>query len=202
MTFNKFLLGKVIGITTLMACSSIAFAVPASEKTAVLKQASNYAQAVACNTTFSKNNEGRKTSAKDVYLVEVSGFDGTDEFGSKYIVYWGGDYACAGGSGTYSYYLTSFSRFSDTRPFLMEKENILDDLNNIDELTYQINTRFIKDIKFTNGKFIITASDYSNDKNDHEGNNFPANLYKYTVVYDENEDKWRLENKEFLGKNK
>ena len=184
-------------VTTLLLANN-AIAVPTSEKYEVLKKASNYAQSVACSTTFSDDTEDTETTISDVYLVETSSFDDLNEFGTNYIVYWSGDYGCMGGSGTYSSFLTSFSRISDTRPFLMEKLDILDDIN---KDKYQINSRFIHDVDFKNGVLLITASDYSNDPNDFEANNFPANRYLYVLSYDEDVYEWKLLNKQFIGKN-
>ena len=115
-----------------------------------------------------------------------------NEIGTKYIVFWGGDAGCAGGSGTYSNYLTSFSRDTETRPFLVEQQDILEDIN---EDKYQINTRFIQDVEFYNGVLLITSSDYSDDDTD-GGNNFPRYQYRYTLVYDSDNYKWKLVNKE------
>lgn len=195
-------IGAFIALSTL---SYTAYAKPPiKEKHEVLSQATKYAESVACSTTFSKNTEGNKTTIKDIYLIEdAENYDERDKVGLDYVVRWGGDVGCNGGSGTYSTYLTSFSRFSDTRPFLLNQMNILDDVNDIDGADYQINGRFIEDVKYVNGVFIITASDYSNDGDD-GGNNFPANRYKYTLAYDNSPDnyKWKLVNKEFISKTK
>ena len=190
---------KAIAAISLATMTSLVNAVPTSEKYDVLKQASNYAQSVACYTSFSPDTEGLRTSVKDVYLVETSSSDDINEFGSKYVVFWGGDYGCAGGSGTYSFYLTVLSRMSENNPFLVIQDDILEDIN---ESEFQINTRFIEDVKFHNGVFIITASDYSDIEEENMGDNFPVNRYQYTVTYNDNEYKWVLANKKFLGKNK
>ncbi len=187
---------KGIGLVILATTSNIAVAKPPiQEKYDVLKQASNYAQSIACATTFAKDSDGDKTTVKDVFLVEKTmDFAEKNEIGTKYIVFWGGDAGCAGGSGTYSNYLTSFSRYSETRPFLVEQQDILDDIN---EDKYQINTRFIRDVEFYNGVLLVTSSDYSDDNTD-GGNNFPRYQYRYTLVFDTDAYKWKLANKELI----
>jgi hypothetical protein len=194
--FNKSLFVKVIGLFILSVSSQSAVAKPnIQEKYDVLKQASNYAQSIACSTTFAKDSDDYKTTVKDVFLVEKAmDYEEKNEIGLKYIVFWGGDAGCAGGSGTYSNYLTSFSRDTETRPFLVEKQDILDDVN---EDIYQINTRFIQDVEFYNGVLLVTSSDYS-DNNTDGGNNFPRYQYRYTLVFDMDTYKWKLANKELI----
>ena len=194
--FNKSSVTKVIGLFVLSTISYSAIAKPPiQEKYDVLKQASNYAQSIACITTFAEDTEEDKTTVKDIFLVEKAmDFEEKNEIGTKYIVSWGGDASCAGGSGTYSNYLTSFSRYTETRPFLVEQQDILEDIN---KDKYQINTRFIQDVEFYNGVLLITSSDYSDDDSD-GGNNFPRYQYRYTLVYDADDYKWKLANKELI----
>lgn len=197
--FYKFSIVKVVSLTLLSTASHYALAKPPmQEKYDVLKQASSYARASACMTTFDDDAEGDVTTVKDVHLVKTqAGTNKGSEIGMEYIVYWGGDMGCAGGSGTYSHYLTSFSRDSESRPFLINKEDIVDDINDTE---YQINTRFIEDVTFNNGTLLITSSDYSGDDTD-GGNNFPRYTYRYTAVYDSNSNKWRLTNKALIKDN-
>jgi len=194
--FYKSSIVKILILAILSTTAHSALAKPPlKEKYNVLKQASNYAQSIACATTFSEDTDGDKTTVKDVFLVEKAmDFAEKNEIGTKYIVFWGGDAGCAGGSGTYSHYLTSFSRYTETRPFLVEQQDILEDIN---EDKYQINTRFIKDVELYNGVLLITSSDYSDDNSD-GGNNFPRYQYRYTLVYDADDYKWKLANKELL----
>lgn len=194
--FDKSSIVKIVTLAILSTTAHSALAKPLiQEKYDVLKQASNYAQSIACVTTFAKDTDGNKTTVKDVYLVEKAmDFAEKNEIGTKYIVFWGGDAGCAGGSGTYNNYLTSFSRYTETRPFLVEQQDILDDVN---EGKYQINTRFIKNVEFYNGVLLITSSDYSDDDTD-GGNNFPRYQYRYTLVFDADDYKWKLANKELI----
>lgn len=196
---SQSLIVKTMGLVILtMSSNAVLAKPPIKEKYEVLKQAKNYAQSVACATTFDDDNQGHKTTIKDIHLIESQmDFSEKNEIGTQYVVYWGGDWGCNGGSGTYSSFLTSFNRFSETRPFLVEKMDILEDVN---EDTYQINTRFIEDVKFLNGVFLITSSDYS-DNNTDGGNNFPRYKYLYTVVYNDSSDTWKLANKKLLKDN-
>lgn len=186
---------NTLGFVILSTISHSAMAKPPlKEKRDILKQASGYAQSVACTTTFEDN----MTTIKDVHLIDSErSFDGKGEFGTTYVVYWGGDWGCNGGSGTYSNFLTSFTRFSETRPFLMEQMDILEDINSE---KYQINTRFIEKVEFYNGVLLVTASDYSDDNTD-GGNNFPRYQYRYTLVYDANNLTWSLANKKLIKDN-
>ncbi len=192
--FSESLMTKVLGSLIILSTTSYsAQAKPISqEKKEVLKQASNFAQAVACSTTFANDAEDYKTTVKDVYLIEKY-----PEY-AEYFVFWSGDWGCAGGSGTYRSYLTSFSKLTENRPFIVDQQDILSDIN---ADGYLVNDRFIEDVKFENGKFIITGSDFSNEGDD-GGNNFPANRYKYTLALDKNSDdhKWKLIDKKFMGK--
>ncbi|WP_201543277.1 hypothetical protein [Psychrobacter immobilis] len=202
-SFDNSLTIKAIGaFIALSTLSYTAYAKPPiKEKYEVLSQATKYAESVACSTTFSKDNGKYRTTIKDIYLIEdTEDYDNKGKLGFEYIILWGGDVGCNGGSGTYSYYLTSFSRHSENRPFLVNQMNILDDVNSE---TYQINDRFIEDVKYDNGVFVITASDYSNEGDD-AGNNFPANRYKYKLTHDNSPDnyKWKLVDKNFIGKTK
>lgn len=192
---KKTIFTKGLGLFIISTVSYSAVAKPSvQEKYDVLKQASSYAQSIACATTFAKDAD-YKTTAKDVFLVEKQmDFTEKNEIGTKYIVFWGGDVGCAGGSGTYSNYLTSFSRYTETRPFLVEQQDILEDVN---KDKYQINTRFIQDVEFYNGVLLVTSSDYSDDNTD-GGNNFPRYQYRYTLVFDHDNYKWKLANKELI----
>lgn len=196
---SQSLIVKTMGLVILTIASNTVLAKPSvKEKYEVLKQAKNYAQSVACATTFDDDNQGHKTTINDIHLIESQmDFSEENEIGTQYVVYWGGDWGCSGGSGTYSSFLTSFNRFSETRPFLVEKMDVLEDVN---EDTYQINTRFIEDVKFLNGVFLITSSDYS-DNNTDGGNNFPRYQYLYTVIYNDSSDTWKLANKKLLKDN-
>lgn len=192
---KKSIFTKGLGLFSILAVSCSAMAKPSvQEKYDVLKQASSYAQSIACATTFAKDAD-YKTTVKDVFLVEKQmDFTEKNEIGTKYIVFWGGDAGCAGGSGTYSNYLTSFSRYTETRPFLVEQQDILEDVN---KDKYQINPRFIQDVEFYNGLLLVTSSDYSDDNTD-GGNNFPRYQYRYTLVFDQDNYKWKLANKELI----
>lgn len=195
--FNNTIVLNLIGVAILTTTSHSAMAKPPlSEKSEVLRQASNYAQAIACSTTFSEDSEV-KTDINDVYLIEsTTDYDGGEEFGTNYIVEWGGDNGCAGGSGTYMGFITSFSRFSPTRPFIVQEESITD---NMELDGYSLNPRFIEDVNYNNGVLNIVSSDYSDDNTD-GGNNFPRYKYRYTVVHDDYV--WKLVSRKLIADNK
>lgn len=112
---------------------------------------------------------------------------------SSYLVLWGGDMGCEGGSGTFSMYLTSVTRrFSTSRPLLISGEVLTEDLKGI-------NTRFIESVAVTPNKhLLLVGSDYCNCKAD-EGNNFPANKFRYELA--ETQKGWKIVNKKLIGKN-
>lgn len=193
---NSTLVLNLMGVAILTTVSHSAMAKPPlSEKSEVLRQASNYAQAIACSTTFSKSSEGKKTTTNDVYLVESNSNSGK-EYGTDYIVFWGGDNGCAGGSGTYFNFITSFSRFSPNRPFVVQEQSITD---NMELGNYSFNPRFIEDVKYNNGLLSIISSDYSDDNTD-GGNNNPRYKYRYTVDYDDHA--WKLVSRKLIADNK
>ncbi len=163
------------------------------EKQIVYQQAKNYAQAIACETTFDDDAD-HKTTLDDVRLTQT-GFDYTSDaqINTQYVVYWGGDWGCEGGTGTYSYFLTELSRCCNSHPFLVCTQDILADVNS-EEM--HINGRFIEQVEFANGALVITASDFSQSGDDL--NHFPQDRYRYTVAYDEDEQVWRSANKHFL----
>lgn len=108
------------------------------------------------------------------------------------MVFWGGDVGCAGGSGTYSGYLTSVSRISSSRPFLVQEQDVLENVKGI-------NPRFFESVAIAANKhLVIVGSDYCNCKAD-GGNNFPAYKYRYELA--QVQGQWKLINKKFLGKN-
>lgn len=181
---------KLIGAIVLTLVAQTALAKPPQvEKLDVLRQAKNYAQAIACSTTFSKDSEV-KTDINDVHLIEsTTDYDGGEEFGTKYIVEWGGDHGCAGGSGTYMGFITSFSRFSQTRPFVVEHQNIIDDM---DLNGYDLNPRFIEDVSYNNDKLYVTSSEYGND-----GSNSPRYKYIYTITYADYA--WKVVNRKLIA---
>lgn len=181
---------NLIGAVALTLIAQSALAKPPQvEKLDVLRQAKNYAQAIACNTTFSKDSEV-KTDINDVHLIEsTTDYDSGEEFGTKYIVEWGGDNGCAGGSGTYMGFITSFSRFSQTRPFVVEHQNIIDDM---DLNGYDLNSRFIEDVSYTNDKLYVTSSEYGND-----GSNSPRYKYTYTITYADYG--WKIVNRKLIA---
>jgi ubiquitin len=191
--FSKSLISKIVG--SLLILSTVSYTAQAKstsqEKKVVLKQASNFAQAVACYTTFEADSE-YKTTVKDIYLIQK------DQDYAEYFILWSGDWGCAGGSGTYRSYLTSFSKLAENRPLVVDKQDILGDIN---ADGYLVNDRFIEDVKFEDGRFLITGSDFSNEGDD-GGNNFPANRYKYTLALDSDDYKWKLIDKKFMGKTK
>lgn len=179
----------IVAVALTMVAQSTLAKPPQIEKLDVLRQAKNYAQAIACSTTFSKDSEV-KTDINDVYLIEsTTDYDSGEEFGTNYIVEWGGDNGCAGGSGTYMGFITSFSRFSQTRPFVVEHQNIIDDM---DLNGYSLNPRFIEDVSYNNKKLSVTSSEYGND-----GSNSPRYKYIYTATY--SDFGWKIVNRKLIA---
>lgn len=164
------------------------------EKQAVYQVAKNYGMSIACSTTFESDGgqAERKTTLKDIYTLKSSSKD-EDAGWSDYLIFWGGDSGCAGGSGTYYTHLTNISRASSLRPFTVQETG--DVFTQIEE----INSRFVTSVTFTPEKhLIVIGSNYCNCKND-GGNNMPANNYRYELA--QIDGQWKLVNKKLLSTN-
>lgn len=98
----------------------------------------NYINAVACATS--------KVQINNI----VSIFPPEEDYtGSTYYVLWSGDKGCEGGSGTMSSYISEVSRYSSSRPFLVNTDDALGDNNEKSWTngTSFTNYRFIESIK-------------------------------------------------------
>ena len=165
---------------------------PVSEKLEVLRQAKNYAKSTACITTFERDSEDNRTDVTDVHLVESqSSFDSNNIFGTRYIVYWRGDNACAGGSGTYMGFITSFERDREKGKFVVRERDIVDTIDSGNN-NYDINSRFMEAVSYNDGILSVISSDYGND-----GSNSPRYKYLYTVVY--KDFGWQLVGREMIA---
>lgn len=185
---------KPISISVAMlAFLSVSANASTANKKAALETARNYATSIACNTTFNKNSETFKTTLKDVYQIDLQD---NDLGGRSYLVHWAGDEGCAGGSGTYSHYLTPITRITDTRPFLVDTDNP-DVFTALYENENAINSRFIETINVKNN--IIEVISYIHD--DDDCNNCASLRYKYKINYETSPFYgWNLMDKNFLGK--
>jgi len=165
---------------------------PVSEKLEVLRQAKNYAQATACTTTFARDTEDKRTDLTDVHLIETANsFNSNSVFGTRYLVYWRGDNACAGGSGTYMGFITSFERDREKGKFVARERDIVDTIDSSNK-NYDINSRFVEAVSYNDGILSIISSDYGND-----GSNSPRYKYLYTVVY--KDFGWQLVDREMIA---
>lgn len=202
MTYSKSVL-----LTAVLVCSAVSANASTADKKLALEAVKNYATSIACSTTFDKNSESFRTTLKDVHSINSMNLQdlnpdysagGKHDMGARdYLVHWGGDEGCAGGSGTYSYYVTPVSRMSDTRPFLVNTSNY-----NIVTALYEnqqtINPRFIESVAVKNNVVEVTSSDYDND----DCNNCASLRYKYKIIYEPYPSSmgWVLLDSEFLGK--
>ena len=154
----------------------------------VLDKAKQYAQSVACMTTFDEDTEEQATSINNVYPVSYYKMFDDSKVAGTFLVLWGGDVGCAGGSGTYGYSLTEFQRISDSRPFTMSNSDLLMDLYEISE----INTRFIQDISYNNRTNTLELVSFEFAPKD--GNCCPSLKYRYNFKNSEYGD-WKLSEK-------
>ena len=164
------------------------------ENVQALNVMKKYAEATACMTTFEKGEE-RLTTIKDVFTIDRDPSLGS----SSYFILWGGDRGCQGGSGTYSAILSEVSRFSESRPFLVQNDDALGT-----DIYENINFRFIESVKMLQPKTLeIISWNYADDKYGGKdgGNNFPANKFKYIVKQD-NENEWKVINQTLIKQNK
>ena len=77
-------------------------------KDLIFNIAKTYASVVACDTTF-EVNDGSKNMNNIIFFSK----DGEEEV---YLVLWGGDVGCEGGSGTSSFYLSEITQLSHLKP--------------------------------------------------------------------------------------
>ncbi len=146
-------------------------------KDLVFNIAKTYASVVACDTTF-EVNDGSKNMNNIIFFSK----DGEEEV---YLVLWGGDVGCEGGSGTSSFYLSEISRYSSYRPFLLKNINVLNVLN--------INFRAILSVKKISDNFLeLVGLDYKED----DPNCCPSLKFKYIVKYEN--FSWKLIDKSLL----
>ena len=180
-----------------------AIAVNVSEREQILGIVQNFATSVACSTSFGNDDSIVKTTVDDVFLVGTSnlGDPKNESFNSDYLVYWSGDIGCSGGNVDDTSFMTLVSRFSDTRPFLIEtgfgKDNIRHEKFFSDLGIYP---NFVGEVDYKNGVFsIVSSHDNGDDTNGWIGN-APRYNYLYTVKGDVKEG-WRVTNKKLLGEN-
>lgn len=175
--------------------SNVAFATEFQDKQTIMKMMNQYINVVACATS--------KVELKDI----VSIFPSEEEYtGSAYYVLWSGDKGCEGGSGTISTYISEVSRYSSSRPFLVNTDDALGDNNEKAWAagTWFTNYRFIESMKKTkDGSLEIIGWNYADAKYGGKdgGNNFPANKFKYTLALDE-EAGWKVIKQVLLEQNK
>lgn len=185
---------KLLSVLLLSSLGSVAMAASESvEKVQVLNVMKKYVEATSCWHSFDKKNDFKQTSIKDVFPIYSDKEVGI----SEYYVFWGGDKGCNGGSGTMSFFMSEVSKFSDSRPFVVQNDSAFgNDLN--------INFRFIEKIKQINkDQFEIISWNYADEKYGGKdgGNNFPANKFKYTVQKIMGEG-WKITNQVLLEQNK
>ncbi len=154
----------------------------------VLDKAEQYAQSVACTTTFDEYSEEDLTSVNNVYPLDYSKIFSDGKVTGDFLVLWGGDIGCAGGSGTYGYSLTEFQRISDSRPFTMSNSDLLMDLYEVSE----INTRFIQDVSYNDRTKILEIISY--DFAFKDSNCCPSLKYRYNFKKSDYGD-WKLSEK-------
>ena len=154
----------------------------------VLDKAKQYAQSVACSTTFDDDSEGEMTTVNNVYPLQYSKMFSDSGVSGSFLVLWGGDVGCMGGSGTYGYSLTEVQRVSDTRPFTVLNTDLLEELYELSE----INTRFIQDVSYNDRTKSLEIISYAFAPND--SNNSPSFKYRYNFKKSDS-DAWSLSKK-------
>ena len=191
---------KIILLSSLLICNlAVAYDDESSEykvspnelynaKHEVLDKAKQYAQSVACMTTFDEDSEGEMTTANNVYPLQYRKMYSDSGVSGSFLVLWGGDVGCMGGSGTYSYSLTEFQRISDTRPFTVLNTDLLEELYELSE----INTRFIQDVSYNDRTKILEIVSYAFAPND--SNSSPSYKYRYNFTKSDS-DAWSLSKK-------
>ena len=187
----------------LLGLSTTTFAETSTEKLQVLKTVKNFAQSIACETSFEGGATDKPTTLKDVYSLD----DG------YYLVNWSGDVGCNGGTGTMSNHFTPVERLSDSRPFLVNLENSLDAFGLDNELAYSkaeakgvsnINFRFIDSVKKLNNSTFeiisLTFADKQFGGNPDAGDGFPPNKIKFVVKNIDGH--WKITNRTLISQEK
>ena len=181
-----------------------AIAVNTSEREQILGIVQNFATSVACSTSFD-NDAIAKTTVNDVFLVGTSNLGNPENksFNSDYLVYWSGDMGCSGGVVNNTSFMTSLTKISDTRPFLIETGFGRDDIRH-DKFFSDLNIypNFVSEVDYKDRVFsIISSHDNGDSTNGWIGNNSPRYEYFYTVVGDAFEG-WRVVDKKLLSEHK
>ena len=127
------------------------------EKNQALAVVKNYANAIACGTSFQRDEDGKiQASIKDVFVIEKS----EDDFSpSVMYVLWGGDQGCMGGSGTSYSVLTEVTKWTARRPYV-----VINDYPFGEDVDKHINYRFISEFKQLGANlFKITSGKFAED---------------------------------------
>ncbi len=102
-------------------------------------------------------------------------------------------------------YISEVSRYSSSRPFLVNTDDALGDNNEKSWTngTSFTNYRFIESIKNKNNSLEVISWNYADDKfgGKDGGNNFPANKFRYTLKNVDGEG-WKLVDQVLLEQNK
>ncbi|MBJ8440040.1 hypothetical protein [Acinetobacter junii] len=144
----------------LLLSSQVQAASELVEKNQALAVVKNYANAIACGTTFQKDENGKiQASTKDVFVIE----NGEDDFSSSVMyVLWGGDQRCAGGNGTSYSVLTEVVKWTSSRPYIVNGDYPFGE-----DVDKHINYRFISEFKQLGANlFKITSGKFAEDDSD------------------------------------
>lgn len=125
------------------------------EKIQALAVVKNYANSIACGTSFQKDENGKiNASTDDVYIIE----NGIKNYlHNELYVLWRGDQQCAGGSGTYYATLTVVNKWREGAPYV-----VTGDYPFGEEVDKHINYGFISEFKqLSNDLFEITSGKFA-----------------------------------------
>jgi len=127
------------------------------EKNQALAVVKKYANAIACGTSFERDEDGKiQTSTKDVYIIE-NGVK--DDLHNEFYVLWSGDQHCAGGTGTYYAQLTKVNKWTQNGPYVVTEEYPFGE-----DVDKHINYRFISEFKqLGTNLFKITSGKFAED---------------------------------------
>ena len=127
------------------------------EKNQALAVVKNYANAIACGTSFQRDEDGKiQASIRDVFVIEKS----EDDFSSSVMyVLWGGDQGCRGGTGTVYSVLTEVAKWTPMHPYV-----VINDYPFGEDVDKHINYRFISEFKQLGANlFKITSGKFAED---------------------------------------
>lgn len=176
---------KIAGMSALLSMHT---ALAETDAEHVYERARTYADLIACGTSFGADTSGDHIHSQDIQQIDLQ------EDYDYYLVLWGGDVGCLGGSSTYTRVLSLFSRFKDRpydHPFLLDQPDIFATL---DVGKFEFNPRHVEQIAVDTTDIIVVSGLTSED----DPMNLPSKRYRYTLRYQPEQYAWAIIKQQFM----